>query len=66
MNDYDTSIRFSVTPEPSEHEMAAIVTVVMATQRGRVSSGATPPNDDINRWREAARRDALREENSPL
>lgn len=48
-----------ISPEPSEEELAAIAAAVVAISRTRAArvSNVAPPED---RWRSAARREALR------
>jgi hypothetical protein len=56
-------IRFSVSPEPTEEEMAAIAAVVAAGVAKIAASGATSVpvrSRDGDRWQRAAREEALR------
>lgn len=51
-------VRIAIAPEPNDREAAAIVAAVVAIS-GNVADDEAKPS--VNRWREAGKREALRE-----
>lgn len=51
-------LRISVHPKPTEQEMAAIAAAVVAISSNVQEDEASRP---VNKWREAGKREALRE-----
>lgn len=52
-------LRISVTPEPDEHEKAAIAAAVVAIASNVQEDEEPAP---VNKWREAGKREALRKQ----
>jgi len=55
----DGGLRISVTPDPTDEELAAIVSAVTATLVARADATA-PPLPKTSRWARAGRLDAMR------
>lgn len=52
------SVRISISPEPNDREAAAIAAAVVAISRNVADD---EPKPSVNRWREAGKREAMRE-----